>query len=35
MSGGVKSQGWQNILAKLILKIMNLIKKNKIIKKKK
>jgi hypothetical protein len=27
MSGGVKSQGWQIILAKLILKMMYLMKK--------
>jgi hypothetical protein len=35
MSGGVKSQGRQNILAKLILKMVYLMKKNKTIKKRK
>jgi hypothetical protein len=34
MLGGVKFQGWQMFLAKLILKMMNLMKKN-IIKKRK
>jgi hypothetical protein len=32
MPGGVKSQGRQNILAKLILKMMYRMKKNKTVK---
>jgi hypothetical protein len=35
MPGGVKFKGRQNILARLILKIMYLMKKNKTIKKRK